>query len=1261
MEFRKNSYIFANQFKTCIMVEFDKLEVINEIKEFLEGNNPRFKYLVNVEATNYTNKAFCFFSYPNQEVSVEEVEYVPFLYIKNFKNIEPKYFDNPEQKFYKGDQGLLKLKMEYHGITIEKLIDGDQERLKNGYCYIVKSTKSFNSIINFFKEGGIDPYSKKKHKGKLVKDLYGKDILKNRELFFYMKPCEQFLIYHQTRLFNGIEDYSELRKLYFDIETRGINALNPIMSRVFLIGVRCNYNNNYETILEADDNDLSETALIQTFFNLINVLKPTVIIGHNVFDFDLQFIFKRAELLGMNLDNIPTGFENKRKYKIIPNSVVKIGSGIQRYIATEMFGYQIIDTLHSSKKQQVLNADMKYTNLKYVCKFEKVAKDNRMYIAGENIGKYWNNSNVFMINPETNEYIEIPLKYQEIGKKLYEIQSLKSNLEEYKEKRNSILNNEAGLSYVKWFKEFALPTNKIEFIIGKNIVRQYLLDDLYETEQIDNIYNSAPFLMAKMLPITLSKACVMGTASGWNDVLTNYSYSKGLAIPYGVKKESFGGGYARTFLIGFLLNIVKLDFSGLYPNLELSEDIFPLFDVSGVMKKILTYTTTVRDIFKHLSNNDLLKLEEVEVLKGIDHVIYDKYINNSLSDKERKKFKVKQSPLKVFNNSLFGALGSSSFLWSDHRCAARITSCGRLALRKALRYFSKFGLLPHLMVTDGINLSVNDLSDIKFNNDGEEILTTKLPIEEVWQYNNKKGLEALVEKFNEEELHGSMGIDLEDKFLSGINLARINYALLAEEKDKKTGEMVKKVKLKGSTIKSRVMSEYLEDFVNKFLRLLLENKPEIAIQYYNDYVEDMFYKRFPLLKIATKAKVKNSIKDYLKRGNDKNGRKKGVQAHMELIIEDRNREAKKIFEERFNELCPNSEKNIEDYSIEEIYDKVEVYMPKEPEIDTTIIYYNNGLLPADADSKKIIDPQTGEERFAAVLLNSEDIENNPNLIGDFNYGKYIKALNQRIWHYSKKWNMWTGLLTGFNPEIRDKIIRKIVKIKYKNIETGEKITKLQLEERPIFTKDELKLDAYELDSFEDCFYLEPKEVAFWERYGYDPNKIFDGFKTREDCRILPIYDDALNYLNGIMKSNNKPIIKRVDDDLNDGDYVLLKDKNVFDIGLKENGYIRIIKPNVNIPKSEEELENEKKHQLELQRLAKLKPADYEESQEETEEERLERFFILFLEKMKVPGQPKLEEILEIEEAKSMWEEFLEDQTYKEEHPDEVFEEEEEDQ
>jgi phage tail sheath protein FI len=80
----------------------------------------------------------------------------------------------------------------------------------------------------------------------------------------------------------------------------------------------------------------------------------------------------------------------------------------------------------------------------------------------------------------------------------------------------------------------------------------------------------------------------------------------------------------------------------------------------GVMKKMLIYMTTTRNIYKKLANYDSLNAEECDLLRSTgQEEIYQKYINDTLTDSERKSFKVKQLPIKILNNSLFGSLGGA--------------------------------------------------------------------------------------------------------------------------------------------------------------------------------------------------------------------------------------------------------------------------------------------------------------------------------------------------------------------------------------------------------------------------------------------------------------------------------------------------------------------------------------------------------------------------------------------------------------------------
>ena len=94
------------------------------------------------------------------------------------------------------------------------------------------------------------------------------------------------------------------------------------------------------------------------------------------------------------------------------------------------------------------------------------------------------------------------------------------------------------------------------------------------------------------------------------------------------------------------------------------------------------------------------------------------------------------------------------------------------------------------------------------------------------------------------------------------------------------------VKLTGNSIKSKKLQGYLEDFIDKGLRLLLEGKGSEFVEYYYEYLTKVYNKEIPLAKIANKSRVKQKVKAYKKRCTQrtKAGNLMSRQAHMELII-----------------------------------------------------------------------------------------------------------------------------------------------------------------------------------------------------------------------------------------------------------------------------------------------------------------------------------------------------------------------------------------
>ena len=68
---------------------------------------------------------------------------------------------------------------------------------------------------------------------------------------------------------------------------------------------------------------------------------------------------------------------------------------------------------------------------------------------------------------------------------------------------------------------------------GKYIVSRYLLDDLWETEKVDDQYNQASFLMASIIPTSFSRTCTMGTAAIWKILMLAWSYEEWVGYPIG--------------------------------------------------------------------------------------------------------------------------------------------------------------------------------------------------------------------------------------------------------------------------------------------------------------------------------------------------------------------------------------------------------------------------------------------------------------------------------------------------------------------------------------------------------------------------------------------------------------------------------------------------------------------------------------------------------------------------------------------------------
>jgi DNA polymerase elongation subunit (family B) len=755
-------------------------EVISQetIEGFLNGWDPE-EFIVGVEYDYRTNKIYKIIQDPEKGKIVKQDTIVPFLWVGDLTGFN----------FYQNNKALQKKKMGEYGILIDKLETHGNERLELGMTHLVKCMKGYTELINFFKQGGIDPWGEK-----------------TKQLFTILNPSEQYLIQKKKRLFKGIEEYSGVHRFVFDIETTG---LDPETCNIILIGVKDNRGMT-ETISAFGED--GEKKCIERFFNTIRELKPTIIGGYNSAFFDWPFILKRAEILDVDvssLTQILTSHGIKEK-----KGMLKLANEQEDYTQHVIWGFNIIDIAHSVRRAQAINSEIKSWGLKYITKYLEKEKENRVYVDGAWISKIYLDNESYYINPKTGKYKKIG----DVG--------TEGLLEKY--------------------------PGKFEIWPGRKIVEQYLDDDLYETMIVDDSFSQSTFLLSKVVPTTYERIATMGTATLWKIIMLAWSYENNLAIPAKDERRSITGGLSRLLNVGYAKNIVKFDYSSLYPSIQLVYDVFPDCDVMGVQKSMLKYFRNIRIKYKHLAGE----------LKSSDPVLSEMYDR-------------KQLPIKIFINAYFGSLSAPHvFPWGDMNMGETITCTGRQCLRMMIMFFMKKGYKPLVMDTDGVNFETPDnINDTVYIGKGLNEL-----VKEGKEY---RGIEADTAEFNDIFMRNEMGLDIDYVAPACVNVSRKNYIIKLNKKGKEV------IKLTGNTIKSKKLSQYVVDFLDEGLKYLLDGDGLSFVELYYKYVGMIYNQEIPLAKIANKSRVKQSVNEYRKhiQKTTKSGSLMSRQAHMELILQ----------------------------------------------------------------------------------------------------------------------------------------------------------------------------------------------------------------------------------------------------------------------------------------------------------------------------------------------------------------------------------------
>lgn len=1091
--------------------KFEKKEInADMIKSFLDGNDPQER-IVNLEYSYQNDFITVYYRDENDVKIIEQQPFYPFVWAKKSACL----------KLFNGDRAKIRQELINYGIWSKELdttnAEGEvvTEIAENGYTYMFYAIRpmSYQKFLDFFKKAGVPIYGpKKKNESTSFTDM--PIAKKNDRQYLAVTPQEQFLISTGKRFFKGYDDYDDVLRMIFDLETTGLDTEKD---RIEQFGIRFNrpvtyggkkieFEKIYTTTGETEEEkNVSELKNIIIFLKIVKEFKPDIITAHNGETFDWNMIFGACRRLGFDIEKYTEElFNGDSIRKDSKESILKLGGEIETYYRTIVPRSIVTDSLHAVRRAQALDSNMLFSNLKYVTKYSKIVKVDRVYVPGDRISEIWNDSRKrfaynradgdwYIYDPDYKREIKTPdpeknLEYfskkaeedaivRSMSGDTTEIKTAQEMLDDYfasiskENEENRVRRGKDGDNFTLYIKNEVLPG--YELVSGDEIVSRYLLDDLWECDKVEHRYNIPNFLICKMLPVPFQRCCTMGTAGQWKALMLAWSYENNLAIPPFGEKKRFTGGLSRLLKVGFVDNVAKFDYNSLYPSIILTWGISDPKDLMHAMLWFLEHVLTQRETYKQLKKKagkaaDAIK-ERAKEGKGTpqDEADYAKYKEEeSANDK-------KQLPLKILGNSFFGSYGAPNvFPWASVDCAERTTCTGRQALRLMIYTFNKLGYQPIVGDTDGFNFKLPDT----FRYTEENPYISKGLSRETKKDVKYVGFKADVAEFNDLymcDMHYSdnavnkMGLGIDEIVDSTINFSRKNYADFFPD-----NPFPEDVKMVGNTIKSKKMPEYIAKFLEKGIRLLLRKKGQKFIEEYYDYIEKIYNYQIPLKMIASRGKIKKTLEDYVKDCETitKAGRPKSRQAWMELAL--RNNIDVNMGETIYYVNTGKSKSQADVKKVKHFYkedglfgDKKDMRVALEKEwkaakkdgqgmgFDMTLEEYVRRYHPDVTIEDEII--------LNCQIVPREVIDSENDILceegQEYNVPKYISMFNSRI----------TPLLVCFSPEIRNNIL----------------ITNPA--DRQYFTYEQCELccgfpnKEGDQDTYEQLMTMEDKEIKFW--------------------------------------------------------------------------------------------------------------------------------------------------------------------------------------
>lgn len=232
-------------------------------------------------------------------------------------------------------------------------------------------------------------------------------ILKKNEVDFYRiyNEKEQSLVYHGMTYYKGLKP-KEVSVLSWDLETSTLR--HQFESKILMMSgtFRSHDGKITRKLFAIDDYGHDEAKMIRAFIKWVVQMDPSIMLGHNIYGFDWEYLRFRCQELGIKIALGRDG--SSLKFAHYTSEFRKDGSQSIEYNNCTIFGREIVDTMFLAYQYDFARAFYSY-GLKSIINQLGLEKKDRTFIDASKIGRYYQE----LLDTGKSENWELSKKYSE--------------------------------------------------------------------------------------------------------------------------------------------------------------------------------------------------------------------------------------------------------------------------------------------------------------------------------------------------------------------------------------------------------------------------------------------------------------------------------------------------------------------------------------------------------------------------------------------------------------------------------------------------------------------------------------------------------------------------------------------------------------------------------------------------------------------------------------------------------------------------------